>query len=423
MAIFKAVTRRDGTAIGRKSPKQLEDYLKFQTDERGRVQYDEQGEPLRRDGIITALNGDADNFALSCRETFAQFGVNQKRGSLQYKHYVQGFPPEDNDRMDRETCHRLGVELAKTVWKDFPVLVVSHFDQENDGRYHWHNHFVVGNCNVKTGQKLCTSADMMWAQKRFVAAQADANGLARRGLILQDGRILESQQGDRITFGEYQLGKRLEKRAKGMTPEQIREMNVLTQKAELRFAIKIAANETANFAEFCTYLKEHYDIDVKETRGAISYMHPERREQGGSFGRGWIRGRSLGTAYEKEAILHVLAGFENRPNRGGANVAAETGAIGGAAEVAAGKGVAGGAAAPGDAVGLTDDAAVAGEESAERLAAFYRELYPELFGADEREAGRAAGRGAGDEQTDPELAPGGDPVGGDGVRSGRGQQI
>lgn len=413
MAIFKAVTRKDGTAIGRKSPKQLEDYLKFQTDEKGRVQYDEQGRPLRRDGIITALNADADNFALSCRETFAQFGVNQKRGSLQYKHYVQGFPPEDNDRMDRETCHRLGVELAQTVWKDFPVLVVSHFDQENNGKYHWHNHFVVGNCNTQTGRKLCTSRDAMLAQKRFVAAQADANGLARKGLILQDGKILESQRGERITFGEYQLSKRLEKRAKGMTPEQIREMNTLTEKAELRFAIKIAASQSFTYADFCAYLKNVYDVDVKETRGAISFMHPDRRNRVGTFGHGWIRGRSLGTSYEKEAIIDAI---ERSPDRG----------IGRGAEASAIGGTIGGNAAQVHAVESSDAATHGADESVERFTRFYRELYPDLFGearADERETGRAIGADEPDDRTTPELEPGGSTVGGDGVRSSGGKQI
>lgn len=413
MAIFKAVTRKDGTAIGKKSPQRLEEYLKFQTDERGRVLYDERGKPLRRDAIISALNADEDDFALSCREIFAQFGVNQRRGSLQYKHYVQGFPPEDNDRMDRETCHRLGVELAQTVWKGFPVLVVSHFDQENDGIYHWHNHFIVGNCNTQTGKKLCTSRDAMLSQKRFVAAQAEANGLARRGLILQDGRILDSKQGERITTGEYQLSKRLQKQAQGLTPEQVREYNTLTEKAELRFAIRIAASQTSTYEEFCKYLKTVYDIEVKGTRGSISYLHPDRAKRKGNYGRGWIRGRSLGKSYEKEAIIDAIEKSDLRSIHRGGDERTTGGTVG--ANTAGRNGKQFGAAVFGG-----------NEESIDRFTDFYRELYPDLFAgseADEQKNGRAVGADQRSDRPNEGLGSDENARGSDGIRSDGSKQV
>lgn len=322
MAIFKAVTRPNGTALGRKSPRRLEEYLKLETDERGRVLRDNHGDPIPRDAMITALNADADDFTFSCQEVFAEFNVNRSRDALQYKHYVQGFPPEDNEKMDRETCHRLGVELARTVWRDFPVLVVSHFDQENDGIYHWHNHFLVGNCNVRTGRKLCTSAASLQAQKRFVAAQADAHGLARRGLILEDGRILDSKAAERYATGEYQLAKRLKARTREMSPEEVRKHNTMTQKAELRLVIREAARKTDSFDAFRDYLKTVYDVDVKLTRGVISYRHPERKEnENVRYSNGWIRGRSLGADYEKEAILNAIEkSIDRRTSAAGATI-------------------------------------------------------------------------------------------------------
>lgn len=415
MAIFKAIVNtRTGKAIGRRSPKRLEDYLKYETDDWGHVVRDEKGDPIPRDAIVSALNADGDNFALSCREIFAQYHVNQRRDSLQYKHYVQGFHPEDSERMDRETCHRLGEELARTVWKDFPVLVVTHFDQETeDGEYHWHNHFVVGNCNVHTGEKLCTTGAAMWGQKRFVAAQADAVGLVRKGLILQDGRILESKQGDRITSAEYQVAKRLKKQAK----EQVRKQNALTQKAELRLAIRAAASQTTSFEEFRRYLKDVYNVETKETRGVISYLHPDRMDLGRGRGVGWIRGRSLGKSYEKEAIIDAYYEQHDREIHRGRSDGANTGA---ADTVAAGTNRS--RAEDGNAVGTDLHAAVGTAERVEELVALYRELFAEA-GGDEREAGRigeAAGR---DERPADELKPGGTPNVSDGVRSGRGKQV
>lgn len=150
----------------------------------------------------------------------------------------RGFPPEDNEKMTKEQCHRLGVELAKTLFGDFPVLIVSHFDQENDGKYHWHNHFMVGNCNVRNGKKLDTSRGMLWAQKRFTAAQADAAGLTRRGLVLRDGEILESGKEDRISFAEWQMTKRCQRanaEATRSASEKAAAMDLLTQKARAAF--------------------------------------------------------------------------------------------------------------------------------------------------------------------------------------------
>ncbi len=295
MAIFKAVTKRDGTALGKGKMKRLENYLKYETDERGRLQLDDHGHPVPRDAIVTALNGDADDFTFSCQEIFAQWNVNRNPDSVQYKHYVQGFSPEDNEKMDRETCHRLGVELAQTVWKDFPVLVVSHFDQETDGAYHWHNHFIVGNCNVTNGKKLCTSSAAMWAQKRFVAVQAEAHGLTRRGLVLDDGRILEA--GDRETTYEHSLARKLAAKGRALSYEQLRGQETLTQKEELRIVIREAKQNTSTFEDFARYLNERYGVEVKKTRNGVSYLHPDRKNVETLYGNGWIRDKSLGANY------------------------------------------------------------------------------------------------------------------------------
>lgn len=373
MAIFKAVTRRDGSAVGKNSPKRLEDYLKYETDERGRILYDADGSARKRDTTVSAHNADAEDFTFSCREIFASFDVNRDPNSVRYKHYVQGFSPEDSSRMSREECHMLGVQLTRTVWKDFPVLIVSHFDQETDGISRWHNHFLVGNCNVRTGRKLDTSASMLRAQKRFVAAQADTYGLARKGLILEDGRLLESRSGNRINSSERHLSERLRRQAEGKTAQQLREMNTLTQKAELRFAIRIALQQTNSYDSFCDYLRDIYDIRVKETRGAISFLHPDRAESGARAG-GWIRGRTLGTNYEKEMIIRALEEPTNRQELGRGNDAAER---------------------PGDGV-LPGDGDLT--EKLIRLEQLYAEIYPELRGHTEA-AVRAAGRAAEELQT------------------------
>ena len=194
MAIFKVITSPDGSAIGRATPEKLEDYLKFEENE--------QGERVPRTDKISALNAYPHSFALDCRGLSTKFKKCNTYDEVKYRHYVQGFPPEDCSKMTRERCHQLGVEMAKAFWGDFPVLVVTHYNQQvegEDGAYHWHNHFLVYNCNVKNGRKIDRSGNSLWEQKKYVAAQAEANGLTRKGLILENGRIRESKVEVRAT--------------------------------------------------------------------------------------------------------------------------------------------------------------------------------------------------------------------------------
>ena len=299
MAIFKVITSPDGSAIGRATPEKLEDYLKFEENE--------QGERVPRTDKITALNAHPHSFALDCRGVSTKFKKCNTYDEVKYRHYVQGFPPEDCDKMTRERCHELGLEMAKAFWGDFPVLVVTHYNQQvegEDGAYHWHNHFLVYNCNVKNGRKIDRSGNSLWEQKKYVAAQAEANGLTRKGLILENGRIRESQVEVRAGMQERKIRKR------GQAIQSKRDVQEMffTQKAELRIAIITGLDQTSSYKEFCKFLKDAYGIETKESRGALSFLHPERKNSG----RAWIRGASLGDLFTKESILNE---FNKRNDR------------------------------------------------------------------------------------------------------------
>lgn len=296
MAIFKVVVNRSGRAIGKATVNKVENYLKFTTDN--------DGNKLPRSKYVTALNADSEDFAFSCRENAAKFGAHKSYDDVKYKHYIQGFAPEDCERMTEKQCHDLGVELAKTVWGSFPVLIVTHTDQvSEDGSYHWHNHFIVSNCNVTNGQRLNTSGAELRAQKRFVAVQADENGLSGRGLVLEDGQIRQSQSGSRISLTEHHQGVRY-----SHDERRIAEHNTLTQKAELRLAIKTAARCTSNLRDYKTYLRDVYGVETRESHGHIAYLHPDRVNEKNA----WIRDRNLGYAYGKEILDY---GFEKHAIR------------------------------------------------------------------------------------------------------------
>ena len=300
MAIFKVITSPDGSAIGRATPEKLEDYLKFEENE--------QGERVMRTDKISALNASPETFSEDCEMISVKFDKCNTYDEVKYRHYVQGFPPEDCSKMTRERCHELGVEMAKAFWGDFPVLVVTHYNQQvegEDGAYHWHNHFLVYNCNVHNGKKLNPRCSDLWEQKKYVAAQAEANGLTRKGLMLVNGRIRESQVEVRAGMQE----RKIRKRGQAIQSKRNAQEMFFTQKAELRIAIITALDQTSSYEEFCKFLKDAYGIETKESRGALSFLHPERKNSG----RAWIRGASLGDLFTKESIIN---GFNKRNDRG-----------------------------------------------------------------------------------------------------------
>ncbi|WP_092997270.1 relaxase/mobilization nuclease domain-containing protein [Sarcina sp. DSM 11001] len=81
----------------------------------------------------------------------------------------------------------------------------------------------------------------------------------------------------------------------GATP---RRTKFQTQKQVLRDAINECVDESTSFEQFRSLLFSRYQVKVKESRGRISYILPDREKP--------IRGRALGVDYEKESILQRL---------------------------------------------------------------------------------------------------------------------
>ena len=73
-----------------------------------------------------------------------------------------------------------------------------------------------------------------------------------------------------------------------------------TQKQFLRDAAILEAARQASFLEeFQKLLLDKHGISLKDRRGRFSYLHPEREK--------YITGRALGSDYEKEHLMEILA--------------------------------------------------------------------------------------------------------------------
>ena len=93
---------------------------------------------------ITGINCGADTAyeeMMMVKQRFGKVG-----GNLAYHSYQSFLPGE----LDADTCHEIGVKLAKRLWGDrYQVVVATHLDRE-----HLHNHFLVNSVSFVDGKKF-----------------------------------------------------------------------------------------------------------------------------------------------------------------------------------------------------------------------------------------------------------------------------
>lgn len=192
-----------------------------------------------------------------------------KPSGKQYYHFTQAFSPEDN--INPNKAHELGREWIERNIKGHQVYMVTHIDKN-----HIHNHFVINSVNMDNGLKLQISPSKLLEMKK------DSNYLCDRENLSKIN--LEKDKGVSKTDSEYRLEKK----------------GILPWKDELRQCIDFAKNQTSNIEELKEYLKEHFSIEVRETKKSISYKHPEQNKS--------VRGNKLGGDYTKEGLLNEFNG-------------------------------------------------------------------------------------------------------------------
>lgn len=204
--------------------------------------------------------------------------LHNKTEGKQYYHLTQAFSPEDNISPDK--ANKLGREWIERNIEGHQVYMVTHIDKN-----HIHNHFVINSVNMDNGLKLQISPSKLLDMKR------DSNSLCERENLSKIN--LEPNKGISKTDSEYRLEK------KGVTP----------WKDELRQCIDFGKNQTKSIDELKEYLKEHFNIEIRETKNSISYKHPEQNKS--------VRGNKLGGDYTKEGILNEYNAREIKSNERG----------------------------------------------------------------------------------------------------------
>ncbi len=289
-------------------------YLLYDHDEKnGKVLRDANGNRiLRKEYWINGINCDPFLFDAECTRLNNVFHKNQKREEIKSHHYILSFDPQDviDNELTGEKAQALGLAFAKKNFPGHQVLVCTHMDGSNhSGNIHVHMilnslrmldveepRFAERTCDTKAGYKHHVSRSF------FKSLLQDVMDLCHREGLHQVDLLASAKQ--KISDREYRAAQREQEKLDARNREILdagatpRRTKFQTKKQALRDAISECVKESTSFEQFRSLLFSRHQIKVRESRGRISYLLPDREKP--------VRGRALGAAYEKEAILQQL---------------------------------------------------------------------------------------------------------------------
>ena len=290
-----------------------EQYLLFEHDEfTMKPVLDETGRLIpREDYRLSTLNCGGEDFAVACMRANLRYGKNQRREDVKSHHYIISFDPRDgpDNGLTVDRAQALGEKFCAEHFPGHQALVCTHPDGHNHSG-NIHVHIVINSLRIeevpflpymdrpadtKAGCKhRCTDAALRYF-KSEVMEMCHREGLYQIDLL--------NGSKNRVTDREYWAQKKgqaaLDKQnapmiAGGITPRQTK---FETNKEKLRQTIRKALATAASFDDFSSLLLRE-GVTVKESRGRLSYLTPDRTKP--------ITARKLGDDFDRAAVLAVL---------------------------------------------------------------------------------------------------------------------
>ena len=307
MATFKHISSKNADYGA------AEQYLTFEHDEfTMKPTLDENGRLVpREDYRLATLNCGEEDFAVACLRSNLRYGKNQKREDVKSHHYIISFDPRDgmDNGLTVDKAQALGEEFCKEHFPGHQAIVCTHPDGHNHSG-NIHVHIVINSLRIeavpllpymdrpadtKCGMKhRCTDAAMEYFKSEVME-------LCHRENLYQIDLLHGSK--NRVTEREYWAQKKgqlaLDKAnapmiADGITPRQTK---FETDKQRLRQTIRKALDRAGSFDEFAALLLQE-GVTVKESRGRLSYLTPDRTKP--------ITARKLGDDFDRTAVLALL---------------------------------------------------------------------------------------------------------------------
>ena len=307
MATFKHISSKNADYGA------AEQYLTFEHDEfTMKPTLDENGRlMLREDYRIATLNCGDEDFAVACMRSNLRYGKNQKREDVKSHHYIISFDPRDavDNGLTVDRAQALGEEFCRKQFPGHQAIVCTHPDGHNHSG-NIHVHIVINSLRIyevpllpymdrpadtREGCKhRCTNAAMEYF-KSEVMEMCHREGLYQIDLL--------NGSKERITEREYwaakkgQLALDKENAAREAAGQPTKPTKFETDKAKLRRTIRQALSQAGSFDEFSSLLLWE-GVTVKESRGRLSYLTPDRTKP--------ITARKLGDDFDKAAVLALL---------------------------------------------------------------------------------------------------------------------
>ncbi len=307
MATFKHISSKNADYGA------AEAYLTFEHDEfTMKPTLDENGRLIpREDYRISSLNCGGDDFAVACMRANLRYEKNQKREDVKSHHYIISFDPRDgtDNGLTVDRAQELGEQFCKEHFPGHQALICTHPDGHNHSG-NIHVHIVINSLRIyevpllpymdrpadtREGCKhRCTNAAMEYF-KSEVMEMCHREGLYQIDLL--------SGSKERITEREYwaakkgQLALDKENAAREAAGQPTKPTKFETDKAKLRRTIRQALSQATSFDEFSSLLLRE-GVTVKESRGRLSYLTPDRTKP--------ITARKLGDDFDRAAVFAVL---------------------------------------------------------------------------------------------------------------------
>ena len=290
-----------------------EAYLTFEHDEfTMKPTLDENGRLIpREDYRISSLNCGDEDFAVACMRANLRYEKNQKREDVKSHHYIISFDPRDgpDNGLTVDRAQALGEQFCKEHFPGHQALVCTHPDGHNHSG-NIHVHIVINSLRIeevpflpymdrpadtKVGCKhRCTDAALRYF-KSEVMEMCHREGLYQIDLL--------NGSKNRVTDREYWAQKKgqaaLDKQNAPMIADSItpRQTKFETNKEKLRQTLRKALATAASLDEFSSLLLQE-GVTVKESRGRLSYLTPDRTKP--------ITARKLGDDFDRAAVFAVL---------------------------------------------------------------------------------------------------------------------
>ena len=250
-----------------------------------------------RADLYGAFGCNRDNFANSLL-------ITRKMHDKKYSRYKQkdilahkmsiSFHPDDNDKLTYEEADKIAREFAhKFFWsKRYEAMWAVHTDTE-----HIHVHFIVSNCNVKTGKSFRRGMPELKEMSQFFGEQCMEWGLTHsvRDTFYNEERTQERTQ-ERKSFAECQMQKH----------------DKLSFREEIKTYVRLAMNstETRTLADVVEMLKKIYLMDIRLKGNTISYALPYHAGKTGKAQA--VRGSKLGSRFTVAGIRQYMQEKEQK---------------------------------------------------------------------------------------------------------------